>query len=117
MKHGKEVKVPLDAKVLRYAYPKNGKVGGIKVETKIDKLEAPVKKGDKVGKFYIYANKELVGKGGLYAGKDVEKGWFPSYIYMSNRLAVTLLIVILVILLLGFVLEKSKNSRKSKKLV
>lgn len=111
VRHGVKSKVPLDVQGLRYAYPKNQKASGIKIKTEIDILEAPVKKGEKVGKFYIYANKGLVGEGYLYAGEDIEKGWLPSYLYVSNRATVFAGSVIVLVLLLGLVLQKN-NKRK-----
>jgi len=109
VRHGVKPKVSLDTKGLRYAYPKNQKASGIKVKTEIEILEAPVKKGDKVGKFYIYANKEEVGEGYLYAGEDIETGWLPSYLYISNQTTVFVGVVIVLILLLGLVLSKIKK--------
>ena len=109
VRHGVKSTVSLDTKGLRYAYPKNQRAGGVKVKTEMDILEAPVKKGEKVGKFYIYANKEEVGEGYLYAGEDVETGWLPSYLYITNRTTLFVGSVIVLILLLGFVLSKIKK--------
>jgi hypothetical protein len=76
--------------------------------------EAPVKKGDKVGMYYIYANKEIVGQGYLFAGEDVEKGWLPSYLFISNRTTLLSGTAIVLVLLLGYVLNKIKRpSRKA----
>ncbi|MBR0468770.1 MAG: D-alanyl-D-alanine carboxypeptidase [Mogibacterium sp.] len=113
VRHGVKPTISLDVSGLRYAYPKNQKAGGIKVKTEIDMLEAPVSKGDKVGKYYIYANKKLVGQGYLYAGEDIEKGWLPSYLFISNRTALLSGIMIVLVLLLGEVL--SRKSRMSAK--
>ncbi len=115
VRHGVKSKVALDVKGLRYAYPKNQKPGGIKVKTEMDILEAPVKEGEKVGKFYIYANKEEVGEGYLYAGEDIEKGWLPSYLYVTNRTTAFAGTVIVLILALGFVLDKRDKMRRSRK--
>lgn len=113
VRHGTKSKVSLDVKGLRYAYPKNKRASGIKVRTEMDILEAPVRKGEKVGKFYIYANKEEVGEGYLYAGEDIEEGWLPSYLYVSNRTTVFSGLVIALILLLGLVLHlKEKRSKR-----
>ena len=112
VRHGVKSKVSLDTKGLRYAYPKNKRAGGVKVKTDIDILEAPVKKGEKVGKFYIYANKEEVGEGYLYAGESIEKGWIPSYLYISNRKTVVAGIMIVLVLLLGFILDKQQKLRR-----
>ncbi len=109
VRHGVKSKVSLDVKGLRYAYPKNQKTSGVKIKTDIGVLEAPVKKGEKVGKFYIYANKEEVGEGYLYAGEDIETGWLPSYLYISNRAAAFIGSVSVLILMLGFVLDKRRK--------
>jgi D-alanyl-D-alanine carboxypeptidase (penicillin-binding protein 5/6) len=109
VKHGVKPTVSLDVKGLRYAYPKSQKASGVKVKTEMDILEAPVKKGEKVGKFYIYANKEEVGEGYLYAGEDIETGWLPSYLYISNRAAAFIGSVSVLILMLGFVLDKRRK--------
>ena len=115
VRHGVKSKVPLDTKGLRYAYPKNERAGGIKVKTEMDILEAPVKEGEKVGKFYIYANKEEVGEGYLYAGEDIEKGWLPSYLYVSNRTTLIVGILIALILLLGLVLDLRNKALRNRK--
>ena len=115
VRHGARSKVSLDTKGLRYAYPKNQRTSGIKVKTEIDILEAPVKKGEKVGKFYIYANKEEVGEGYLYAGEDIETGWLPSYLYVTNRTTVFSGVLMALILLLGFILDKRDKMRRNRK--
>ena len=115
VRHGVKSKVSLDVKGLRYAYPKNRKASGIKVKTEMDILEAPVRTGEKVGKFYIYANKEKVGEGYLYAGEDIEKGWLPSFLYISNRTTVLVGIIIALILILGFILDKRDKMIRARK--
>ena len=109
VRHGVKSKISLDVKGLRYAYPKNQKASGVKVKTEVDILEAPVKKGEKVGKIYIYANKKQVGEGYLYAGEDIDKGWLPSYLYVNNRTSVLAGAAIVLILLLGSILQKIKK--------
>ena len=106
VRHGVKPTVSLDVSGLRYAYPKSQKASGIKVKTDIDLLEAPVKKGDKVGKYYIYANKEQVGQGYLYAGEDVAKGWLPSYLFVSNKTTLISLTAIVLVLALGYILNR-----------
>ena len=115
VRHGVKPKVSLDTKGLRYAYPENQKAGGVKVKTEINILDAPVRKGEKVGKFYIYANREEVGEGYLYAGEDVEKGWLPSYLYISNRTTAFVGIIIVLVILLGFILDKQSRIRRAAK--
>ena len=115
VRHGVKSTVSLDVKGLRYAYPKNQKAGGVKVKTEMDILEAPVRKGEKVGRFYIYSNKEKVGQGYLYTGEDIETGWLPSYLYISNRTTVFVGTVIVLILILGFVLDKRDKIRRNRR--
>ena len=113
VRHGVKSKVPLYVEGLRYAYPENQKASGIKIKTEMDILEAPVKKGDKAGKFYVYANKEQVAEGYLYAGEDIEEGWLPSYLYITNSTSVLVGVIIALVLLLGFVLQlRDKKVRK-----
>ena len=66
-------------------------------------------KGEKVGKFYITANKEEVGEGYLYAGEDVEAGWLPSYLYITNRTTTIVGTIMVLIMLLGVILQKLKK--------
>ncbi len=115
VRHGVKSKVSLDVNGLRYAYPKNQKASGVKVKTEIDILEAPVREGEKVGKFYIYANKNMVGEGYLYAGENIEKGWLPSYLYVTNRTTAFVGTIIILILLLGFILDKRDAMRRKNK--
>jgi len=112
VRHGVKPTVSLDVSGLRYAYPKNQKASGVKVKTEIDLLEAPVKKGDKVGRYYIYANKEKVGQGYLFAGEDIEKGWLPSYLFISNRTTLFAGSAIVLLLLLSYVLRRMKASSR-----
>ena len=107
VKYGAVPKVSVDVKGLRYAYPKNNKARGVKVKTEFDKVEAPLKKGDRIGKYRIYANDEQVGQGYLYAGEDVKKGWFLSRFYVSNT--ATVLVVVILALLAAFELLTRKK--------
>lgn len=108
VKYGAVPKVSVSVKGLRYAYPKSQKASGVKVKTDFDKLEAPVKKGDRVGKYYIYANDEQVGQGYLYAEEDVERGWFLSRFYVSNS-ATLIAAVILALLVLFELITRKKH--------
>ena len=72
------------------------------IETRVvmfDGLEAPMKKGDKVGEFRIYVADELKGTVDLIIKKDVAKGWAPSKIYISNRATVIICAVLGLIIL------------------
>lgn len=107
VKYGAVPKVSVNVKGLRYAYPKNKKASGVKVKTDFDKIEAPLKEGDRIGKYYIYANDEQVGQGYLYAGEDVKKGWFLSRFYVSN--SATVVAAVILALLIAFELLTRKK--------
>jgi hypothetical protein len=99
-----------------FAYPKDNDAGDIRTEAEYEKIEAPVKKGQEVGKFLIYADDKLIGEHKLLATEDIEEGWFPSYIYISNAATLNALKVIgLFILLLLLVSLISRNIRRRKK--
>lgn len=107
VKYGAVPKVSVSVKGLRYAYPKDKKAGGVKVKTDFGKVEAPLKKGDRIGKFYIYANDKQVGQGYLYAGEDVKKGWLLSRFYVSN--SATVVAAVVLALLMAFELLTRKK--------
>lgn len=109
VRHAKKPTISLDVSGLRYAYPSTQKARAVKVKTDIDILAAPVKKGDRVGRFYIYTDDELAGQGFLYAGEDAEKGWLPSYLFISDRMTLMVGIAIALVLLLGNILDKRKR--------
>lgn len=114
VKYGATPRLSLDVKGKRYAYPKSQKASGVKVKTEIDKLEAPVSKGDKVGKYYIYANDKVVGQGNLYAGEDVKRGWFLSRFYVSNNATIVVMLILALLIVLEILIradEKKKRKR------
>ncbi len=111
VKHGEKTRIPVYAKKLCYTYPENGSESGVRVVTDLNKTEAPVKKGDRVGIFKIYANGEEADRGYLYASEDVDKGWLPSYLYISNR---TTLYLILFIITSVFLVELLKRRQLQK---
>ena len=116
VRHGVKPTISLDVSGLRYAYPKNQKARGVKVKTEVDLLDAPIAKGDKVGKYYIYANDKQVGQGYLYAGEDIEKGWLPSYLFVSNKTTLLAGSAIVLVLLLGWVLNlRNRAAAKRRK--
>ena len=76
-----------------------------------DGLEAPMKKGDKVGEFRIFVADELKGTVDLIIKRDVPKGWAPSKIYISN-FAVVLIVAILGLIILFYIrVQNVKRTR------
>ena len=115
VKHGKKTRISLLADRQTVAYPKTGSDKSVKVKTKVNKLEAPVKKGDEAGSFTVYANGDPVYKGKLLAAEDVEKGLPLSYLYISDRSGIILTIVLALIILLGCLLQAADNKREAKR--
>ena len=68
-----------------------------------DGLEAPLSEGTKVGEFRIFVADELKGTVDLVTKKEVNKGWPPSKIYISNR--ATIVLGVLLVLILAFVIR------------
>jgi D-alanyl-D-alanine carboxypeptidase (penicillin-binding protein 5/6) len=116
VRHGEKTRTTLTVDGRSFAYPKDNDAGDIRTEAEYEKIEAPVKKGQEVGKFLIYADDKLIGEHKLLATEDIEEGWFPSYIYISNAATLNALKVIgLFILLLLLVSLISRNIRRRKK--
>ena len=63
-------------------------------------IEAPLKKGDKVGEFRIYVADELKGTVDLIIKSNVPAGWYLSRYYISNTATVVLAVLLGLILLL-----------------
>ena len=78
--------------------PKEASKSLINTKIKFDNLKAPIKAGDKIGVVEIYLAEDLVNTVDLAAKQSVEKGWFTSYIGLSNKSA------LVVFLIFGFLL-------------
>ena len=78
-----------------------------------DDLNAPLKKGDKVGEYRIYVADELKGTVDLIIKEDVPEGWLPSRYYISNT--ATIVIGTLLVLLLVFLLRVGHVKRRRAK--
>ncbi len=115
VRHGAVTKTELTTDRVTYAYPADGTAEEITTEAIYDKLEAPVKKGEEVGEFHVYAGDRLVGKQKLIATEDIETGWLPSYIYISNRTTLIILGVIGALILLLLLLRAFNKSRSRKR--
>lgn len=115
VKHGNMTRVKLAADRDTFAYPKTESQKSIKVKTKVNKLEAPVKKGDAAGTFTVYANGQPVGKGKLLVSEDVGTGLPMSYLYISDHSFVLLAAAMLLIILLGCLLQSADNRREARR--
>lgn len=79
-----------------------------------DKLKAPIKKGDEVGKVEIYLADDKIREIPLIATENVEEGWFLSAVGISNFQ--TIIIFALLIQILAFFITirviRARNRRK-----
>lgn len=106
VRHGAQTSVPVYTAAAGYVYlPKQGSKSLISTKSSMDPdVEAPLKKGDQVGTYDLYVGEEKVDSIPLVVRQDVETGWFPSYIGISNRAAIVLGVVLGAILLLFLIL-------------
>ncbi len=87
------------------------------VTTKVtydENIQAPVKKGDTVGKVEIFLADEKVRDIELKATENVEKGWFLSAVGISNFQTIIIFAVLAVILAfcMAIMILRAKNKRK-----
>lgn len=80
-------------------------------------VTAPVKAGDVVGKFEIYVGEDLVNQVDLLIKEDVEKGWFPSYLGISNMATIVIGIVLVILLIARIWIGVEAAKHKKKKML
>lgn len=92
------------------AYPKDGKASSTRTEFELDKgLHAPLKKGAKVGKCRVYSDGRKIDTVALILKENVNKGWLPSQIYISNRASIIGISAVLLIILISIIIRVLKN--------
>ena len=101
VKNGASTRVAAYTETNGFAYvPPEGSEALIQTQTVMfSDLEAPLKKGDKVGEFRIYVADELKGTVDLIIKHNVSVGWWPSKYYISNRAAIILGVILALLLL------------------
>ncbi len=115
IRHGASTLVNAYTSAKGYAYiPPEGSSDLVKTQVVMSSdLKAPLKAGSKVGEYQIFVADELKGTVDLVIDKDVEKGWLPSYLYISN-LAVVIIGVVLVLIML-LVLRIAQLRRRNRR--
>lgn len=108
VKGGKVTNTVLCASETIIAYPKDHKRSEIRVKLNRDKLKAPLKKGAEAGTYTVYADDKKVQTGKLLAGEDVEKGLFLSNLYVSDRMTILLISVIVLWFVLLSILKRMR---------
>ena len=98
---GAITRVPAYTETKGFAYvPPEGSESLIQTQVAMyDDLNAPLKKGDKVGEFRIYVADELKGTVDLIIKDDVPVGWYLSRFYISNTATIVLGAVLFLLLL------------------
>ncbi|MEE0741214.1 MAG: D-alanyl-D-alanine carboxypeptidase family protein [Emergencia sp.] len=100
IKHGAKTRVQAYTAETGYAYlPKEASKSLISTQVMMrDDVEAPVKKGSVVGTLQIFVADDLVNEVDLIVKENVETGWFPSYLGISNFAAVIICAVLILLL-------------------
>ena len=120
VKHGEKTRTELAVDSETLAYPSSDKARDIRTEIRYNDLEAPIVKGTEVGEFLVYSDNELIGEHKLITTENIETGWLPSYLYISNKATLKALLVIGVFILLLFLVSRigrviRHNKKKRKK--
>ena len=93
-------------------------IDGVTTEFEEMELQAPVKKGDKVGVIKVYNGNELVSQTDVVAAETIEKGGPLSYIGIPDWLAVLIYIaaaLILLMLLIIWLLRRRARKRRRRR--
>lgn len=118
IKHGAKTRLNTYTAEIGYAYlPKEASESLISTKAVMHSdVEAPVKSGDVVGKLEIYVAEDKVNEIDLIVKEDVETGWFPSYLGISNMATIIIgvLLVMLLILRVWIASVRAKNRRRKK---
>lgn len=116
IRNGAKTRVAAYTETKGFAYvPPEGSDSLIQTEVvMMSDLEAPLKKGDKVGEFRIYVADELKGTVDLIIRENVAVGWYPSRYYISNVGAIVLglFLVLLLIFIARVIHVKRRRERR-----
>ena len=120
IKHGAKTSVTAYTAETGYAYlPKEASTKLVTTKTVMrSDVEAPVKAGTVVGTYQIYVADELVNEVDLVITEDIEQGWFPSYLGISNfaTIIICVVVVLLLTLFLSIAIAKARYRRRKKML-
>lgn len=116
VKGGASTRVAAYTETKGYAYvPPEGSDALVQTQVVMQNgLEAPLKKGEKVGEFRIYVADELKGTVDLIIKKDVPEGWPPSKLYIPNWMVIALgaAAALTILFLLRVQAVKKKRARR-----
>lgn len=115
VKGGAKTRVPAFATDDGYAYlPEEGSKELITGAVAMDEnLKAPIKKGTQVGTYNIYVADDQVNKIPLVVDEDIEEGWFPSKVGISNLATILITFGIICIIMLWIYIKiKIRQKRR-----
>lgn len=113
VRHGEVTSLKLCVGGDTKAYPRSGNAEDIEIRTRIRVLEAPVSKGDYAGTYRVYVDGRLIAEQELLAAENIETGWLPSYLYISNRETLTGLAAIAGAVIAGLMIRALRARRRS----
>lgn len=120
IKHGAKTRLEAYTKDIGYAFiPKEASESLIQTQVVLkNDVTAPVKKGTVVGTLEIYAADDLVNRVDLIVKEDVQEGWFPSYVGISNAATMSIcgVAALIIILYIWIQIAKAKARRKRARL-
>lgn len=118
IKHGAKTRLTTYTAEIGYAYlPKEASESLISTKVVMNSdVTAPVKSGDVVGKLEIYVAEDKVNEVDLIIKEDVETGWFPSYLGISNLATVIICVLVVVFLILRVWIAsvRARNRRRKR---
>lgn len=119
IKHGAKTRLQTYTAETGYAYlPKEASRSLISTQVVMrDDVEAPVQKGTVAGTLQIFVADDLVNEVDLIVEENVDAGWFPSYLGISN-LATIIICVVLILFLALFIwvsVMRAKYRRRKRK--
>lgn len=120
IKHGAKTSITAYTAETGYAYlPKEASSKLITTKTIMrDDVTAPVSAGTVVGTYQIYVADELVNEVDLVITENIDEGWFPSYLGISNfaTIIICVVLLLLVTLFLSISITKARYRRRKKML-
>lgn len=121
VKHGATNRVGGYADKQVLAYPVSGQESDVIRKVVFnDGLEAPISKGDEIGRCVVSVDGKVLAELPVLADQDIEVGWFPSYLYITNNQSIllggvlALLIIILILRKIRMRAPKSKDTYEGK---
>lgn len=114
--HGEITRTEVYATDDLYVYSKLGEEPAAQLEIDVNKVEAPLTKGDRVGNLVAYsASGERMESVPIQVEQSIQEGWLPSYLYIPNAAVIPLVLLIAIFIYLGSQRKRRKKRRRKRK--